>query len=142
MRPKQRRFIVSGHAREWQEARHEWAATGWSLVPPPSSQPGEGGRIPEPKGGSIWYGALSGAVMLYVVYIWALMFVGGPYGWAASILAGWATFVPVVLYLLLAIPLAVKRGTSRFGAGMLIGLGVFLLLGGGLCIGSLAGAVV
>jgi hypothetical protein len=109
-------------------------------IPPPPPGPGEGGRIPVPRGGSMVYGVLSGALMLYVVYVGALMFIGGPFAWSGSILAGWATFIPVVLYLLLAVPLAARRETSRFGTGMLIGLGVFTLLGGGLCIGSLAQA--
>jgi hypothetical protein len=40
--------------------------------------------------------------------------------------------------LLVAILLAVRRRTSRFGAGLLIGLGIFVLFGGGLCVGALS----
>ena len=109
-------------------------------VPPPRRRPGQGSRLPEPRGGSIWFGAASGALILYIVYMGTLMLIGGPFAWAGSVLAGWGTFIPVVLYLLLAIPLTVRRGTSRFGTGLLIGLGVFTLLGGGLCIGALSQA--
>lgn len=104
--------------------------------PPPSDR----GKLPQqPRGGSMAYGIVSGAAALYVLYMWATMAVGGPYGWSNSILAGPATFIPMLLYLLGSILLAVNRETSRFGAGLLIGLGIFTLLGGGLCVGSLAG---
>ena len=66
------------------------------------------------------------------------MIAGGPYGWSRGILGGLATFLPIVVYVLLATVLAVRPPTSRLGAGLLIGLGIFALLGGGLCVGSLA----
>lgn len=106
------------------------------IPPPPGHQ---AGPSQQPRGGNLGLGALLGTLVLYAVYLGATVFsVGAPYGWSASVLAGWATFLPIAVYLVLAILLAVRRHTSRFGAGMLIGLGIFTLLGGGLCIGSLA----
>lgn len=106
-------------------------------IPPPWSD--EPGASQQPRGGSLGLGLVLGAAALYAVYLGATVFsVGAPYGWSSSILAGWATFIPIAVYLALAILFAVRRHTSRFGAGLLIGLGIFTLLGGGLCIGSLA----
>ena len=106
-------------------------------IPPP---PGHGaGPSQQPRGGNLGLGAVLGALALYAIYMGATVFsVGSPYAWPSSILAGWAVFIPIALYLALAILLAVRRRTSLLGAGLLIGLGVFTLLGGGLCIGSLA----
>ena len=46
-------------------------------------------------------------------------------------------FIPIAVYMAVAIVLSIVRRTSRFGAGMLIGMGVFILLDG-LCLGILA----
>lgn len=53
-------------------------------------------------------------------------------------LTGPSAFIPIAVYLLVAIVLAVQLRTSRWGAGLLIGLGIFTVLGGGVCIGTLA----
>ncbi|MBP1134377.1 hypothetical protein JOE31_000609 [Arthrobacter sp. PvP023] len=91
----------------------------------------------QPAGGSMALGIVLGAVALYVVYVGSLMAVG-PYAWGSFGLGGLAAFIPIILYLLVSVLLALRRRTSRFGAGLLIGLGMFTLLGGGLCVGSLA----
>lgn len=90
----------------------------------------------EPRGGSLGLGAVVGAVALYAVYVLGTM-AQGPYAWSASVLAVPAPFIPIILYLAVAIVLAVRRRTALWGAGLLIGLGAFVLLGGGLCIGFL-----
>ena len=93
----------------------------------------------EPRGGSLGLGAVVGAAALYAVYVLGTM-AQGPYAWSASILAVPAPFIPIILYLAVAIVLAVRRRTALWGAGLLIGLGAFVLLGGGLCIGFLVQA--
>lgn len=103
-------------------------------VPPPGEQ-GRGQKR-ENRGGYLGSGAVFGALALYILYLWATVEVGPP-PWPASILAGPAAFVPIAVYLGLAIVLAVNPRTSRTGAGLLIGLGIFTLLGGGLCVGAL-----
>lgn len=82
-------------------------------------------------------GVVLGALVLYVVYVGSLMAVG-PYALGSFGLGGLAAFLPIILYLLVSVLLALRRRTSRFGAGLLIGLGMFTLLGGGLCVGALA----
>ena len=103
-------------------------------VPPPRRQ--ENAEDDEPRGGSLGLGAVFGAVALYAVYVLGTI-AQGPYAWSASFLAVPAPFIPIVLYLAVAIVLAVRRRTSFWGAGLLIGLGAFVLLGGGLCISFL-----
>lgn len=104
--------------------------------PPHQSPPPKHGTPPEPAGGSMALGVVLGALVLYVVYVGSLMAVG-PYALGSFGLGGLGAFIPIVLYLLVAILLAIRRRTSRFGAGLLIGLGIFVLLGGGLCVGAL-----
>ncbi|KQR62762.1 hypothetical protein ASF98_14350 [Arthrobacter sp. Leaf337] len=103
--------------------------------PPPEYQ---GGPPQQPKRGSMGLGILFGTMALYAIYFGGLIAVGGPYAWSNSILAGPATFVPIALYLVGSILLALRPRTSRWGAGLLIGLGIFTLLGEGLCVGFLA----
>lgn len=105
--------------------------------PPPPSDRGK--RPQQPRGGSMGTGISLGVFALYALYLSATIPFGGPSMWPSGFLGGAAAFVPVGLYLLIAILLAIRRRTSRFGAGLLIGLGIFTLLGGGLCVGSLAG---
>lgn len=117
-------------------------------VPPPGEQ-GHGQRR-ENRGGYLGSGTLFGALALYILYLWATIGIGAPNigppnigppnAWAHSIFAGPAAFVPIAVYLGLAIVLAVNPRTSRTGAGLLIGLGIFTLLGGGLCVGALTQA--
>lgn len=90
----------------------------------------------EPRGGSLGLGAVVGAVALYAVYVLGTI-AQGPYAWSATFLAVPAPFIPLILYLAVAVVLAVRRRTALWGAGLLIGLGAFVLLGGGLCVGFL-----
>ncbi|BCW78446.1 MULTISPECIES: hypothetical protein [unclassified Arthrobacter] len=57
---------------------------------------------------------------------------------AKTFLAGPAVFIPIGVYLALAGVLAVRPPTSGLGAGLLFGLGIFILLGGGICIMALS----
>ena len=91
---------------------------------------------PEPALGSMGFGILLGTVALYALYLGVPMVFGGPYN--MGFLTGPSAFVPIAGYLAIAIILAVRPPTSRWGAGLLIGLGIFTLLGGGICVGSLA----
>lgn len=92
---------------------------------------------PEPRRGSIGLGILLGTPALYALYFGTTQGIAPDEGYK-TFLAGPAAFIPVAVYLGLAIVLAVRPGTSRLGAGLLIGLGIFTLLGGGICVGSLA----
>lgn len=92
---------------------------------------------PPPRDGQLGLATVFGALGLFVIYLWATMAVGPPMAWADSLLAGPSALVPVIVYLGMAIVLAVEPRTARTGAGLLIGLGIFTLLGGGLCVGSL-----
>jgi hypothetical protein len=86
--------------------------------------------------GPMGFGVLLGAPALYALYFVAPIIFGGPY--LMRFLTGPATFIPIAVYLVAAIVLAVRPRTSQLGAGLLIGLGIFALLGGGLCVGYLA----
>jgi hypothetical protein len=108
---------------------------------PPQGEQGRGQKR-ENRGGDLGSGTVFGALALYILYLWTTIGVGAPSisppnAWATSIFAGPAAFVPIAVYLGLAIVLAVDPRTSRTGAGLLIGLGIFTLLGGGLCVGTL-----
>lgn len=103
--------------------------------PPPP--PRREGPPPSPKSGSMSMGAFFGALALYAIYVLGTM-ARGPYAWSATFLSIPAPFIPIALYLVVAIALAVFPRTSRLGTGLLIGLGAFLLLGGGLCVTFLA----
>ncbi|MEW9872590.1 hypothetical protein [Arthrobacter sp. HS15c] len=91
---------------------------------------------PEPGLGPMGFGILLGTAALYALYLVLPIVFGGPYN--MRFLTGPSAFVPIAGYLAIAIILAVRPRTSRWGAGLLIGLGIFTLLGGGLCVGSLA----
>jgi hypothetical protein len=105
-------------------------------IPP---QPPDQGNLPpqSPAGGSLAAGIVFGALALYAVYVLGTM-ARGPYAWSATFLAVPAPFIPIAVYLAVSIALAIRRSTARLGAGLLIGLGVFTLLGGGLCVAFLA----
>ena len=92
---------------------------------------------PEPGLGPMGFGILLGTIALYGLYVGVPIAFGGPYN--MRFLTGPSAFVPLVGYLAIAIILAVWPPTSRWGAGLLIGLGIFTLLGGGVCVGALAG---
>ena len=90
--------------------------------PPPPEQP-----PPRQRGGGgfLALGAVLGFAVLFLVYLLIVFFVGP--SWASA-------FAPVVLFLVAAIVLTARPRTRMFGAGLLIGLGAWALLGGGLCI--------
>lgn len=105
---------------------------------PPSSSPGPPGPPRPRKGGSLTLGILLGVLMLLALYFVAFLLTGpSPNGFRAF--GGAAVWLPLVLYLLAAVVLTLRPATSRFGAGLLIGTGVWLLIGGAMCISSLTG---
>ena len=103
--------------------------------PPPPPQEEE--EPAEPRRGSMTAGFLLGALALYALYFGTTTGIAPDEGYK-TFLAGPAAFIPVAAYLVVAVVLAVRPRTSRLGAGLLIGLGVFTLLGGGVCVGMLA----
>jgi hypothetical protein len=100
--------------------------------PPPQKEEEE----PASGLGPMGFGILLGTTALYALYVGIPIVFGGPYN--MRFLIGPVAFVPIAGYLAIAILLAVWPPTSRWGAGLLIGLGIFTLLGGGLCVGTLA----
>ncbi|MBE4719012.1 hypothetical protein [Pseudarthrobacter sp. AB1] len=105
----------------------------WSSLPPPREEE----PSPEPRRGSMVLGILLGAVALYALYFGTTAGIAPDEGYK-TFLAGPAAFIPIAVYLLVAIVLAVRPRTSRLGAGLLIGLGVFILVGGGICVMALS----
>ena len=99
---------------------------------------------PEPGIGLMGFGILVGTTALYAFYLLGPSAFGRLQSEAGSgpssmrFLTGPSAFIPVAGYLAIAIILAVWPPTSRWGAGLLIGLGIFTLLGGGICVGALA----
>ena len=91
---------------------------------------------PEPALGPLGFGILLGTTALYAIYVGVPIAFGGPS--SMRFLTGPSAFIPIAVYLAIAILLAVTARTSRWGAGLLIGLGIFTLLGGGVCVGTLA----
>ncbi len=89
--------------------------------PPPTGQP------PQRRGGGgfLALGIVAAYFVLFIVYL-AVLYLVGP-SWPSA-------FGPVVLFLVASIVLTVRPRTRMFGTGLLIGLGVWVLLGGGLCI--------
>ncbi|GAB3277209.1 hypothetical protein GCM10027449_16720 [Sinomonas notoginsengisoli] len=78
-----------------------------------------------------------GLIFLYVVGLSMLPAIGpgGPYGAPVSVeVTYWSIFIG---YLVLAVVLAVRRRTSRTGAGLLMAFGIWLLVGGEVCVGVL-----
>jgi peptidoglycan/LPS O-acetylase OafA/YrhL len=103
--------------------------------PPPPHQQEE--PPPGPRRGSIALGILLGAVALYALYFGTTAGIAPDQGYK-TFLAGPAAFIPIGVYLAIAVVLAVRPRTSRWGAGLLIGLGIFTLVGGGICVSALA----
>ena len=103
-----------------------------SSLPPPDEGPPA-----EPRRGSLWLGILLGAFALYALYFGTTSGIAPDQGYK-TFLAGTAAFMPITAYLAVAVVLAVWPHTSRLGAGLLIGLGIFTLLGGGICVAALA----
>ncbi|GAB2732261.1 hypothetical protein [Sinomonas soli] len=75
-----------------------------------------------------------GWVGLFVVYLVMYLSSGG----YPNARAGAGAFVPAAIYLVGAIALALWRPGRAIGSGLLIGLGVWLLVGGGPCVADLA----
>ena len=92
---------------------------------------------PEPRRGSMGRGMLLGALALYALYFGTTAGIAPDQGYK-TFLAGPAALIPIAAYLAIAIVLAVRPRTSQWGAGLLIGLGIFTLLGGGICVGALS----
>ena len=91
-----------------------------------------------PKSGSIGAGFLLGILTLLAVYV------GGgvgqrPYAPSGTFLSLPNPFLPVLIYMAAAIVLAVVPRTARYGAGLLIGMGFFILVDG-FCLGILSRA--
>ena len=105
----------------------------WSPLPPPREEE----PPPEPRRGSMVLGILLGTVALYALYFGTTAGIAPDEGYK-TFLAGPGAFIPIAVYLAIAIVLAVRPRTSRLGAGLLMGLGIFTLLGGGVCVGILA----
>lgn len=104
----------------------------WSPLPG-----GQDEEPPEPKRGSMVLGIALGAAALYALYFGTTTGIAPDEGYK-TFLAGPAVFIPIGVYLAIAGVLAVRPRTSRLGAGLLIGLGVFTLLGGGICVMALS----
>lgn len=103
--------------------------------PPPTPPPSPESPDKPPRKGSIAGGIITsiGAIVLAYALVPQLVsgMVGyrGPPAWFNTVMFS----VPIVL-LVLGVVLAVRRGTSRFGTGMLIGLGIIVVFAG-LCVG-------
>ncbi|MET1088734.1 MAG: hypothetical protein ABWY04_16705 [Arthrobacter sp.] len=108
--------------------------------PPPQKEE----ENPESGLGPMGFGILVGTTALYALYLLGPATLGRLQGEAGSgppsmgFLTGPGAFIPIAGYLAIAVVLAVWPPTSRWGAGLLIGLGIFTLLGGGVCVGALA----
>jgi hypothetical protein len=82
-------------------------------------------------------GMVLGAAALYALYFGTTRGIAPDQGYKTP-LAGPAVFVPIGVYLAIAGVLAVRPRTSGLGAGLLFGLGIFILLGGGVCVVALS----
>ena len=105
----------------------------WSPLPPPRKEEPPS----EPGLGLMILGILLGAPALYALYFGTTQGIAPDEGYK-TFLAGPAAFIPIAVYLAIAIVLAVRPRTSRLGAGLLMGLGIFTLLGGGICVMALS----
>ncbi|MEO5321068.1 hypothetical protein PV761_21075 [Arthrobacter sp. CC3] len=105
----------------------------WSPLPPPREEE----PPPAPRRGSILLGILLGTTALYALYFGTTRGIAPDEGYK-TFLAGPAALIPIGAYLAIAGALAIRPRTSRWGAGLLIGLGVFILLGGGICVMALS----
>ena len=99
--------------------------------------PREEEEPPEPGLGPMGFGILLGTTALYALYFGTTRGIAPDEGYK-TFLAGPAALIPIGAYLAIAGALAIRPRTSRWGAGLLIGLGVFILLGGGICVMALS----
>lgn len=97
---------------------------------PPDLPPAPRGGSPSPRAG--------GSVLLGIVV--GVVFIGGCVGLAFLLassvpaLSGVLFWAPAVACLIAGIVLAVLPRTTRFGAGLLIGFGISLLVSAGVCV--------
>ncbi|GAA2199497.1 hypothetical protein [Sinomonas flava] len=98
------------------------------------TSPDEGRPRREFVGALFALGAFLGGVVLLFVYVLIFFAAGPPRGTVGSV-----AFIPVGVYLLIAVLLTISRRWMSAGIGMLTGLGIWLAIGGGPCIGGLAG---
>ncbi|WP_413248779.1 hypothetical protein [Sinomonas flava] len=98
------------------------------------TSPDDGRPAREFVGALFALGALLGGVVLLSVYVLIFFAAGPPRG-----TVGYLAFIPVGVYVVIAALLTISRRWMSAGIGMLTGLGIWLVLGGGPCIGGLAG---
>jgi hypothetical protein len=89
------------------------------------------------RGGLMLLGIALGTPALYALYFGTTAGIAPDQGYKTP-LAGPAALIPIGVYLAIAGVLAIRPRTSGFGAGLLIGLGIFVLLGGGVCVLALS----
>ena len=77
--------------------------------------PQEEDEPPEPALGPMGYGILLGTIALYAIYVGIPIAVGGPA--SMRFLTGPSAFIPIGVYLVVAIVLGVRSRTSRWVAG-------------------------
>jgi hypothetical protein len=96
--------------------------------PSPEHAPGNSprGRIVA----SILAGIAVGVAVLIVTYFAVSL----PNGLTSPIGVGLVALIPLVVYVVLAVVLAARGRTALFGTGLLLGLGVWLLIGGEYCV--------
>ncbi|TDL41148.1 hypothetical protein [Arthrobacter nitrophenolicus] len=95
-------------------------------------------KSPDPRRGIFMLlGILLGTPALYALYFGTTAGIAPDQGYKTP-LAGPAALIPIGIYLAIAGVLAIRPRSSGFGAGLLIGLGIFVLLGGGVCVLSLS----
>ncbi|WP_413248777.1 hypothetical protein [Sinomonas flava] len=87
------------------------------------------------RGGSLPIGMGIGLLFLYLLgFLYIAPQAFPRQNSAAPLMENLLLWAPLVLYAVLAVVLTLVRRTSMTGAGLLIALGVWLLLGGELCI--------
>lgn len=93
--------------------------------PPPSGSGPEQARSARQGRGSVILGTVVGTVALGVG-VWALLAIGLPE-------AGTIVSVSGFVYFFTALAFTLRDRTTRFGAGLLLAIGVWLLVGAGVC---------
>jgi hypothetical protein len=104
-----------------------------SEVPPRRPDQAPPGSPPPRGGGSVLLGILVGILFFGALGGLSILLASAPAPW-------WLIPGAVVAYLVVAVVLAARPRTARFGAGLAIAIGVALLIGAGLCVALLAGA--
>lgn len=96
---------------------------------PPEQEPL--GPPPPRGGGSVVLGIVVGVVFFAGIVGLSLVTL-------SSAAIAWLPASLVLAYLVVAIVLAARRRTARFGAGLAIAIGIALLIGAGLCVALLS----